>query len=169
MTTKNKLCFLNKKKLLTAKTLQKSHYKLRNMKKIISCLLFLISLCANAQTANCTNKEIKLTSENSMKNVYFFFRKTNIEKHKRVDKVIDENGKVLTECKMKSKNDHDQVLINKFQRIIIIDNQIHKVKFKFENEFGSLKVYNKCGELIESKKIKTKELYDKYNFNSFIL
>lgn len=139
------------------------------MKKIILYLLFLTSLTLAAQNENCGNKEIKLVSEHSVKSLYFFFRKTSCEKHKRVDKVIDEKGKVLVECKMKSKQDHDQYFIKMFRRIVITNNQIHEVEFKYNYEFGSLKIYNKCGELIETKKLKTEELDETYNFNVAIL
>lgn len=57
----------------------------------------------------------------------------------------------------------------KFQRIVIHNDQIHKVEFKYKNEFGRLTIYNKCGELIETHKIKTEELDEKYSFNSTIL
>ncbi|MCI9843511.1 hypothetical protein [Flavobacterium pectinovorum] len=139
------------------------------MKKIILYLLLLTSLSVAAQNENCGNKQIELVSEHSVKSRYFFFRKTSFEKHQRVDKIIDENGKVLVECTMKSKQDHDQFFIKKFRRIVITNNQIHEVEFKFNDEFGSLKIYNKCGELIETKKPKTKVLYETYNFNATIL
>ncbi len=139
------------------------------MKKITLYLLLLTSLTLVAQNENCGNKQIELVSEHSVKSRYFFFRKTSFEKHKRVDKVIDENGKVLVESIMKSKQDHDQFLIKKFRRIVITNNQIHEVEFKYKDEFGSLKIYNKCGELIETKKLKTEELDETYNFNATIL
>ena len=139
------------------------------MKKIILYLLLLTSLTIAAQNENCGNKQIELVSEHSVKNRYFFFRKTSFEKHNRLDKVIDKDGKVLVECTMKSKQDHEQFFIEKFQRIVITNNQIHEVEFKYKDEFGSLKIYNKCGELIETKKLKTEELDETYNFSAFIL
>lgn len=140
-----------------------------DMKKIILYLLLFSSLSPVAQNENCGSKQLELVSEHSVKSRYFFFRKTSFEKHTRVDKVVDENGKVLVKCTMKSKQNHDQFFINKFRRIVITNNQIHEVEFKYKDEFGSLKIYNKCGELIETKKIKTEVLDENYNFNATIL
>lgn len=138
------------------------------MKDIVLLLFLFISASLKAQT-NCDDKTIQLVSEHSVKNVYFFFRKTSLEKHKRIDKVIDENGTVLVQCKMKSKQQHDQYFIKEFKRIVITNGQIHEVAFNYKEEMGLLKIYNKCGQLTELKKLPIEILEEKYNFNSTML
>ena len=51
---------------------------------------------------NCEGKVLTITTAIKIKHKYFFFRKTNHKRVTRIDEIVDENGAVLMEIKMKS-------------------------------------------------------------------
>lgn len=135
------------------------------IKKIIFLILFVFCQNIQAQSINCSDRKVELQVKNKSRNVYFFFRKTNIKKIKRTDKVVNQDGEVIVKCTMKSTSEHDQFLYKKFHRIVIIEKQIHEVQLRIGDESGKLKIYDFCGNLVKTENIAAQKLFDMYEFN----
>lgn len=112
----------------------------------------------------CEEKNVTLKTEVISKNKYFFFRRTNHKKIKRIDKIVDENGNVIIKTIMKSYEKGDEYSFNKFHRLVIIGSEIHEVICVAGKENGKLIVYNFCGEKMKELKVKSEELLEKYKF-----
>ncbi|KUJ60996.1 hypothetical protein AR687_14815 [Flavobacteriaceae bacterium CRH] len=109
-------------------------------------------------------KKVTIKTEFKIKNVYFFFRRTNHKKVKRIDQVVDENGNIVIKITMKSTEKGDQYLFSKFHRLVIVGKEIHEVICSISKENGKLIVYNFCGEKINELNVKTEELLETYKF-----
>lgn len=113
---------------------------------------------------DCQEKKVTLKSEHSYKYKYFFFRRTNHKKVKRIDKVVDENEKVIIKITMKSTESGDEYNFRKFHRLVINGKEIHEVIFITGKENGKVIIYNFCGEKINTLNMKADDLFEKYRF-----
>ncbi|MBL0738732.1 hypothetical protein JI750_17685 [Flavobacterium sp. GN10] len=139
-------------------------------KNLLSFVLFFI-LFQNIEAKdieitshNCKEKEVNQRIEFKSRYKYFFFRRTNHKKVKRIDEIIDENGKILIKAIMKSTERGDEYLFQKFHRLLITDKEIHEVTCVVGKESGKVIVYNFCGEKIKEFSLKSEELFEKYKF-----
>ncbi|MEZ0128432.1 hypothetical protein AB9T88_00875 [Flavobacterium sp. LBUM151] len=113
---------------------------------------------------NCEAKKVSIKTEFKFRYKYFFFRKTNHKKVKRLDEVVDENGKTVVKIKMKSTEIGDQYLFREFHRLVIIEKEIHEAIYVIGKETGKVMIYNFCGEKINEFNMKGEELLEKYRF-----
>jgi hypothetical protein len=113
---------------------------------------------------DCEEKNVSLKSEHSYKYKYFFFRQTNHKKVKRIDKVVDENGKEIIKITMKSTESGDEYNFRKFHRLVIIGKEIQEVIYVIGQENGKVITYNFCGEKINTLNMKADDLLEKYRF-----
>ncbi|MFD1601457.1 hypothetical protein ACFSJW_15540 [Flavobacterium artemisiae] len=141
---------------------------LTNRKTILAIALLTIQI-SHAKNYNppknyCEEKNVTIKTESKSRYKYFFFRRTNHKKIKRIDKAVDQNGKIIIKIVMKSTEAGDQYLYKKFKRLVIIGNKIHQATAEIDQENGTLIIYNLCGEKISEQILNTGELYDKYRF-----
>ncbi len=113
---------------------------------------------------SCDEKNVTLKTEIKAKNKYFFFRRTNHEKVKRIDKIVDENGNIIIRTIMKSSEHGDEYRFREFHRLVIIGKEIHEVIIVTGKENGKLIIYNFCGEKTNDLNVKSDELLEKYKF-----
>lgn len=149
-------------------------YKLKlttKFRSILSLIIILLML-QNIEAKNlklitkdhCEGKNVALKTEIKSKYKYFFFRRTNQKRIKRIDKVVDENGKVVIEIMMKSIENGDQYMFLEFHRLVIVGKEIHEVLCVTAKENGKLIIYNFCGEKVDEVILKAEELLEKYKF-----
>lgn len=142
---------------------------LTNRKTILTIALLTIQI-SNAKNYNipkdhCEEKNVIIKTEVKSRYKYFFFRRTNHKKVKRIDKVIDQNGKVVKKIVMKSAETNDYCWYRKFHRLVIIGEELHEVIIIYNKEKGKLIIYNYCGEKISEQILDTEQLYNKYGFS----
>ncbi|WP_281233454.1 hypothetical protein [Flavobacterium gelatinilyticum] len=116
---------------------------------------------------SCLEQNVTIKAEFKSKSIYFFFRRTNHKKVKRIDKAVNKDGKVLLTITMKSTEKGDVYDFKKFHRLVIIDNQIHEVTVILGKEKGKLILYNFCGEKVSEQSVDSEELLEKYNFKFY--
>lgn len=107
---------------------------------------------------HCKEKKVTLKTEFNSRYRYFFFRKTNHKKVKRIDKVVDENEKTILKVIMRSTEKGDVYDFKEFHRLVIVGKEIHEVICVMAKEKGKLIVYNFCGEKVNQLNINTEEL-----------
>ncbi|WP_343617613.1 hypothetical protein [Flavobacterium sp.] len=112
----------------------------------------------------CSKENIEIKTEFKIKHKYFFFRKTNHKNVKRIDRIVDKNGKEIMKIIMKSAESGDQNWFRKFHRVIITDQEIQEVICVLGREKGKLITYNFCGEKINESTVNTDDLLEKYRF-----
>lgn len=143
---------------------------IKKLKKILLIIVLLIFHNINANDLKsvtkerCEEKKVMIKTEFKFRYKYFFFRRTNHKKVKRIDKVVDENGKVITKIIMKSTESGDEYLFREFHRLVIIGNEIHEVIYVIGKEKGKIIIYNFCGEKINELNMGEEELLEKYKF-----
>lgn len=133
---------------------------------ILAILIVQINQAKNLKptTENCKEKNVTIKTEFKIRYKYFFFRRTGHKKVKRIDRVVNQDGKVIKKIVMKSSETNDYCWFRKFRRIVIIGEEVHEVFVLFNKEKGKLIIYNHCGEKLREENISTEELYDKYRF-----
>lgn len=143
----------------------------RNFRNTLSFIFFLLMFknieAKNLESItkdNCEEKKVSIKTEFHFKYKYFFFRKTNHKKVKRIDEVIDENGKTIVKIKMKSIERGDEYLFREFHRLVIIGKEIHEAIYVIGKETGKLVIYNFCGEKVNELNMDAEELLEKYKF-----
>ncbi|MBE8727625.1 hypothetical protein [Flavobacterium hungaricum] len=139
----------------------------RNALLCIFILIFQNTEAKNAQPKikdHCLEENIKIVTELKLRYKYFFFRRTSHKKVKRIDKVVNQNGKVIMKIVMKSTETNDYSWFRKFHRVVIIGEEIHEATILVNKEKGKLTIYNFCGEKIKEQNLKAEELYEKYRF-----
>ncbi|MFB9080314.1 hypothetical protein ACFFLS_11525 [Flavobacterium procerum] len=112
----------------------------------------------------CNEQGVTVKTEFKTKNRYFFFRKTNHKKVKRIDKAVDENGRILVKTVMRSTEKGDVYDFRKFHRLVIDKDEIHEVICLLGEEIGKLIIYDFCGEKISEQNVNTEDLLEKYRF-----
>lgn len=112
----------------------------------------------------CEEKNVKIKSEFESRYIYFFFRRTNHKRCKRIDQVVDEDGNTLIKTVMKSTERGDEYFFRKFHRLVIVGKEIHEVICIVGKENGKLITYNFCGKKLSENDLKTEELLEKYRF-----
>lgn len=139
-------------------------------RKIILAIVILTFQINNAKNYNtpkdhCEEKNVTIKTEVKSRYKYFFFRRTNHKKVKRIDKVVNQNGKVIKKIVMRSAETNDYCWYRKFHRIVIIGEELHEVILLEKEEKGKLIIYNYCGEKISEQILSADELYYKYGFS----
>lgn len=140
----------------------------KNILLFVTLLLMFQNINANDLKSitkeRCEEKNVKIKTEFKFRYKYFFFRRTNRKKVKRIDKVVDENGKVIAKIIMKSMEIGDQFLFREFHRLVIVGDEIHEVIYVIGKEKGKIIIYNFCGEKINELNMGKEELLEKYKF-----
>lgn len=113
----------------------------------------------------CSIKKVTISVKVKKKPHRILFCKTNYLKVSRIDKVIDQNGNVVKETVMKSKESGDEYVYKKFRRLVVIGDEIHECFADVISKKGIIKVYDFCGNLLDRKLISSEEVFEKYDFN----
>ena len=141
----------------------------------IICILFFVNYSfAQVESKNygndfCSVKKVTISVKVKKKSQHILFWKTNYLKVSRIDKVIGQNGNVVKETVMKSKESGDEYVYKKFRRLVIIGNEIHDCSANLISRKGIVKIYDFCGNLLDRKSISSEEVFEKYDFNVIVV
>ena len=104
---------------------------------------------------NCIESEIQLKTEVQEKSKKILFFKTPVIKVKATDRIIDSNTNTILQRTTRSIKSEDTWRFKIFNRLKIEENKIVEYHLHKNAEYGKVTTYNKCGEKIEEKAMKS--------------
>ncbi|WP_147405141.1 hypothetical protein [Aquimarina sp. AD10] len=115
--------------------------------------------------ASCLQSDIYLKTEIQEKSRRILFFKTHDKKIKTIDRIIDLDSNIILQRVTKSIESGDTWRFKIFNRLEIEGNEIVEYLITKNSDNGKVISYNKCGEKIREKNVKSNLILTKFMTN----
>lgn len=115
--------------------------------------------------ASCLQSDIYLKTEIQEKTRRILFFKTHDKKIKTIDRIIDLDSNIILQRVTKSIESGDTWRFKIFNRLEIEGNEIVEYLITKNSDNGKVISYNKCGEKIREKNVKSNLILTKFMTN----